>query len=162
MHAVTHEPIVVLVLDDNDRLDAHVARWPERLRARLFASSLDRQLAAGRSPDSSVALAVRARTLMAADARSSLAAAFASLAAPWSDQGRRMHLETPSRSLARARRELTAVSCRLASAPVSVRGIAQARVLLGDGGGPLYHPRHDDDLQVAARSILDALDPWPA
>jgi len=162
MHTVTHPPLVVLLLDENDRLDAHVARWTDRLRARLFASSLDRQLADGRSPDSSVALAVRARVLMAADVRSSLAAAFGRLAAPWTDHSRRTHLETPSRSLARARRELAAVSTRLASAPVSVRGVAQARVLLGDGGGPLYHPRRDDDLQVAAQTILDALDPWPS
>ena len=161
MHTVAHEPLVVLVLDKDDRLDAHVARWSERLRARLFGASLDRQLASGQSPDSSVALAVRARMLMAADARASLAAAFGRLAAPWNDQSRRTHLATPSRSLARARRELTPLSARLASDPVSVRGVAQARVLLGDGGGPLYHPRREDDLQVAAQTILDALDPWP-
>ena len=160
MPTIVHEPLVLLVLDDQDRLDTHVASWFDRLRTRMFASSLDRALARGRSPDASIALAARARVLMQPEARQDLALAFARLAAPWPDRARRMHLEGPSSSLARARRDLAAVSAQLTSSPVSVRGVAQARVLLGDGGGPLYHPKHEDDLQIAARTILRGLDPW--
>ncbi|MGZ4202237.1 MAG: hypothetical protein ACXVRH_09290, partial [Thermoleophilaceae bacterium] len=41
--------------------------------------------------------------------------------------------------------------------PVDPAGVAQVRLLLSDGGGPLYNPRSDDDLRAAARAAVDAL-----
>jgi hypothetical protein len=93
--------------------------------------------------------------------RRSLAASFERLAGPWSDDAPPGHLPIPSKPLNRARPELAALSARLSSGPVSVAGVAQAQLLLGDGGGPLYLPRTPDALSKAARALLDALDPWP-
>jgi hypothetical protein len=48
----------------------------------------------------------------------------------------------------------------LAPGPVSVRGVAQVRLLLIDGNGPLYHREATDDLCVQVQRALDALDPF--
>ncbi|MEI6362625.1 MAG: hypothetical protein WCP95_10870 [Actinomycetes bacterium] len=162
LNAAHVTPEVVLVFDDAGRLDAHVVRWSERVRARMAASRLDRSLAEGRSPDSSVLLAIRARMLMSQRVRRSLATAFEQLSNPWPADERLGHLPIPTRPLTRARRELATLSARLSAGPVSVRGVAQAQLLLGDGAGPLYYPKTQDALRDAARLILDALEPWPA
>jgi hypothetical protein len=41
--------------------------------------------------------------------------------------------------------------------PVDPAGVAQVRLLLSDGGGPLYNPRSDDDLKAAAKAAIYAL-----
>jgi hypothetical protein len=152
---------VVLVLDSRGRLQTHVIRWTDRLRTKLWGLHLDRKLAEGTSPDSSVLLALRARMLMSPRVRRSLADAYERLAQPWSDDLPPGHLPIPSQPLTRARAELVAIAARLARGPVSVAGVAQAQLLLGDGGGPLYLPRTHDALQRAAQALLEALDPWP-
>jgi len=48
----------------------------------------------------------------------------------------------------------------LAPGPVSVCGVAQVRLLLTDGYGPLYHPDASDDLRLRVQRALDALDPF--
>lgn len=154
-------PEVVLVIDKRGRLETHVIRWTDRLRTRLWGLHLDRQLASGVSPDSSVLLAIRGRWLMSPRMRRSLAESFERLTAPWEDEPLSGHLPIPSQPLDRARPELSALAARLSAGPVSVTGIAQAQLLLGDGGGPLYLPRTQDALRDAARALLEALDPWP-
>jgi hypothetical protein len=152
---------VVLVLDADGHLETHVISWSDRLRTRLAATRLDRRLAAGSSPDSSVLLALRARLLMSQRMRKGMATAFERLSEPWPSESPLGHLPIPTLPLTRARRELTALATRLAAGPVSAQGIAQARLLLGDGAGPLYYPKTQDALRDAARSVLEALDPWP-
>jgi hypothetical protein len=56
--------------------------------------------------------------------------------------------------------ELTRLALRLASHdPVSPRGLAMARLLTTDGGGPLHHGGSAAALRNACVAILDALDP---
>jgi hypothetical protein len=155
-------PRVVLVLDDRGRLDSRIVTVWDRLRARLLAATLDRQLAAGQSPDTSALLALRASALLSPQSRDDIACAFERLAEPWRDDERRNHLEGPRWSLNHAKKELSALAARMRSGPVAVNGVAQASVLLSDGAGPLYRPLREDSLELAARAVLDALDPWVA
>jgi len=48
----------------------------------------------------------------------------------------------------------------LAPGPASVHGIAQVRLLLTDGNGPLYHAAAIDDLRWQVQRAVDALDPF--
>jgi hypothetical protein len=147
------EPFVVLVLD------AHVVSWWDRIRARLLSVQLDRRLASGRSPDSSAPLALRARELLSPRTREDIASAFDRLAAPWTEPDTPRHLPMPARSQNHASREMAALAQRMRSGPVAVSGLASASLLLTDGTGPLYHPLHADSLELAARALLDSLDP---
>ncbi len=160
MHQASVVTEVVILLDADGQPVPRVIHLWDRLRARLLASSLDRKLASGRSADSSALLSLRARLLLAPAMRRTLAGAYARLAGPWSTPAPRSHLSIPSRPLGRAQDELEVLSHRLDTGPVDVRGVAQARVLLTDGAGPLYLPRSEDDLRVAALAVIDALDPW--
>ena len=159
MRSIHRESDLVLVLDAHGRLEARSIHWPDRIRARLLATHLDRQLAAGRSPDSSAALALRARTLLSPRMRSSVAQAFERLAAPWIDGQPRSYFAFPSPSLSGARSDLAALAARLSSGPVAVKGLARAHLLLSDGAGPLYGRGAEEALHVASREILEALDP---
>jgi hypothetical protein len=47
----------------------------------------------------------------------------------------------------------------LAPGPVSATGVAQVRVLLTNGCGPLYHHRATEQLRTAAARALRDLDP---
>jgi hypothetical protein len=54
--------------------------------------------------------------------------------------------------------ELEELADRLLSCnPVDVRGVAQAQLLLADGGGPLYIGPGLSDLEPVLRSAVDAL-----
>jgi hypothetical protein len=56
--------------------------------------------------------------------------------------------------------EFQALADRLLSpAPLPARGVAQARLLLGDGGGPLYRRTGRDDLRARVAETLQALNP---
>jgi hypothetical protein len=56
--------------------------------------------------------------------------------------------------------EFQALADRLLSpAPLPARGVAQARLLLGDGVGPLYRGTSRDDLRTRVAEAVQALDP---
>jgi hypothetical protein len=56
--------------------------------------------------------------------------------------------------------EFRALADRLLSpAPLPARGVAQARVLLGDGAGPLYSHTSRDDLRARVAEAVRTLDP---
>jgi hypothetical protein len=124
------------------------------LVARLLASSLDRQLAAGRPPRSSGALAIRAREIVSPAARLELAQHWANVL----DQaGRRPVPRSPRAPLRRAaviaaREDLQEMISVLTSGlPVDVRGTAMASWLLVDGTGPLYNHRSPVELGAGVR-----------
>jgi hypothetical protein len=120
----------------------------DRLAARLRGPSLDRALARGARPESDVALILRARRLLGQRARRRLAAAL-----------RRRVAERRGLQVSLASESLLALAERLERGAVDVHGIAQVRVLLTDGAGPLHFDRGADTLVAAARQAELALEP---
>jgi hypothetical protein len=170
-------PMLVL-LDRADCPVATSARPWDRLMARVRASHLDSDLAGDASPDSTVALALRAQMLVSERTRRDVAEGARRLLAT------AMQAPVGDRSPARAARgpQLPAAGrprvpvCRdrvresaeelgdlirrlLADGPVAARGVALASALLCDGSGPLYHRGNADDVRARVREAVTALDP---
>ena len=143
-----------------DVLEPRSVRVRDRLVARLRAHTLDARLAAGVPPERSAALSLRAARLIQPAVGIAL--------------GRRIDIvidqaegHVPARARVAARRravfeagaELAALSRRLAAPePRAARGVAQVRLLLTDGTGPLYSPRAGEELRAAIRRARAALE----
>jgi hypothetical protein len=144
----------VLVQDDRGRLTLGRLRPWHRVLARCAASRLDRELAAGASPESSSRLAARAVQLTSMKTRRNLAASVRRILTAAGDPAAvTMITARPSRlPLARARIRqsagpLAALAGSLAvPGPVSAQGVAMVSQLLADGAGPLYRKASVDDL----------------
>lgn len=133
----------------------------ERLNARVRARRLDRALADGALPDSSAAMAMRARALVRADTRKELAASIRRItgerAAPVAI-GLRVGTVT-ARGTAIGP-DLDRLADRLLEpGPVAPRGVALTQELLTDGAGPLFWAESPDDLGARIRQALEALEP---
>jgi hypothetical protein len=151
---------MIVVLDESAGLGLRRVRWWDRLVARLRASALDHELAAGASPDSTVPLAVHAGRLCEPAQRLLLARSLTRIVAA-SDEPARSRLKAPicRRAVQQARPELAALAGRLsASGPVDVHGVARVRTLLADGTGPLYQPAPPEHLRRELAEVIDALD----
>ena len=141
----------------SERANARVA-----LSAYLHASRLDRELAAGASPDSSVALSLRAQTLIGSNARARLAGYVKRLL---DEAGRPLVPLAPGvrispRTLRASRPTLLELGQRLVSPePIDARGIAYAGVLLTATDGPAYGSRAEDQFEPALRAAILALEP---
>jgi hypothetical protein len=136
-------------------------RATERVRVRLRARRLDRALAAGISPDSSAGLSVRAHDLIGAPARCTLSRSLHRLLDDAQHPLRPLSGAVPfcRTKVLRSRRTLEELADRLAGdEPVNARGLAQLRLLLGDGVGPLYVRPGADDLAPALARAINALD----
>lgn len=137
------------------------ARTTDRVCARARGFQLDRALAAGVSPDSSAMLSVRAHQLIGAPARSALALTIRRLI---EDTDRRLQptsLNVPicRRKVRNCKHALQDLAHRLVAAgPLDVRGLAQIRLLLSDGRGPLYNYPSADDLAPAIERAITALE----
>jgi hypothetical protein len=162
----------LLLLVDGQRPECVIAQ-PGRARTRLWAhvraTSLDRALATGASPDSTAALSLRAEQLIRAvewqPVRAGTRRKLARLL-------RRLITEATRRRVPRAprvplcRRKILAsrellreLAERLASQePVDARGVAQLRLLLIGVVGPLYDDPGADDLEPVLQAALEALD----
>ena len=155
--------MVVLLVGMDGCVSARQVTLRERMSAWLRADALDRDLASGVSPDASGPLALRARRLERCSMRRALARSLQRvLAEATAGRSRRLGGTVPVRrdqviSAWDAFEEL--IRGLLAPGPVSVRGVAQVRLLLIDGYGPLYHPEAVDDLRWQVQRALDALDP---
>jgi hypothetical protein len=158
MGALTGTPTIV-VLEQGAGLGLRRVRVRDRLVVRIRRPALDRELAAGASPESSVALAVHARYLCRPEQRRLLARSLTEIgAASEAHAAKRLRAPLALHAVARARAELAAVVDRLAAAgPVDVRGVARIRNLLADGTGPLYRERRPghlrEELLVARRAM---------
>jgi len=122
----------------------------------LRAAALDRDLAFGAPPDASRLLALRATELVHPDNRAALAANWLHLLEVAGQAPRPGRSRVPlcgSRILG-AETELRQM-VRALSEPVlvSVRGVAAASHLLGDGTGPLYDRRSPADLGLTLRQV---------
>jgi hypothetical protein len=145
-----------------DPLAMRPSRVTDRLLARMLGASLDRQLAAGRTPESSSLLAARAQRVVAMRSRQRLARDWENLLRV----ARRAHgpyqHALPVRSdhviaAEPAVREL--VRCMTAPLPVAARGVAMATVLLTDALGPVYNRRSEVTLAAALEAAIAQLDP---
>lgn len=132
-----------------------------RLTTRLFARRLDRQLAAGATPESTKLLAVRADALVRPTSRASLASSLERVAAVAAGRCRLSRAAVPPsrRQVLGAGGELRAVIERLRGpGPISAQGAARLRLLLTDGGGPVYRNPGHTDLARELRGALRGLD----
>ena len=148
---------MLVVLDDvRSGLVARTpGRW-DRLMARMRAGRLDAELAAGAPAESSVGLAVRAQFLVGTRARKDIA------------RGAQRVLDTAARGrgpvpvcgdrVSACSIEFSALISRLLTpGPVSAQGVAQARALVTDAGGPVYQRASRVDLRSSLRAAIDSL-----
>jgi hypothetical protein len=159
------DPAVQSIL--GDPLVIRPDRLADRVRARAFGASLDGQLAAGRSPESSRPLAARAQDIVALRRRRSLARDWEHL----------LRVARRARAVPRSAPSIQAApiqSDRIAAAgpaigelvrrltvplPVTAQGVAMARVLLTDATSPVYRRHSPVSLIAALDAAIAQLDP---
>jgi len=136
-------------------------RWA-RLFAQLLASSLDRQLAQGCSPESSRLLATRVQMIVSPAARYALAQSCDNVLV----QARRPSVMRNPRAplnrdciLACETQIREMINALLAPLATPARGTAMVSQLLSDGSGPLYNRHHSADLGIAVAKAVAQLDP---
>jgi len=155
----------VLLHDDLGRLTLRRLRPWHRVLARSRAARLDRELAAGMSPEASATLAARAMRLTSTDLRRDLAASLLRILAAAGEPAAVIRSQAlPPRVPLRLQRvsRLAPLLAELASrlvvpGPVPVQGVAMVSRLLADGTGPLYHEACRDDLGAIIQGATHAL-----
>ena len=157
----------VLLCDDLGYLTLERLRPWHRMLARCATARLDRELAAGASPEGSASLAARAMQLTSVKFRRDLAASVQRMLAvagpPAVVTSRAAGAHPPRLPLCRARISQSAVPlARLAGwltapGPVPVQGVAIISQLLADGTGPLYREGCADDLNDIIENASRAL-----
>jgi hypothetical protein len=151
---------MLVLLDEAGCPIARTARPWDRIAVRLRGFSLDRDLAAGASPDSSVALALRAQMLVRPRYRRGLARSARRVltAATQPPFGSRLAVPVCRDQVAGSSAEFgDLIRGLLAAGPVTARGVAQASVLVADASGPLYRRASTGDLRARVRDAADAL-----
>jgi hypothetical protein len=155
-------PIVQRTLVTGDPLAIRPSRLTDRLLARMLGASLDRQLAAGRTPESSPLLAARAQRIVAIRSRRQLARNWENLLRA----ARRTHgthypaLPISSDEIIAAEAGVRELVRRItAPLPVAARGVAMAGVLLTDALGPVYRRRSPVTMAAALEAAITQLDP---
>jgi hypothetical protein len=158
----------VLLRDDRGRLTLRRLRPWHRMLARCAAARLDRELAAGTSPETSATLAARAIQLTSMRVRRDLATSVQRMLAATGEPTAIMPSaaaagHSPRLQLRRAQiRRSAGLFAQLASSlaapgPVPVQGVAMVSQLLADGMGPLYREACSEDLgdiiENAARAL---------
>ena len=158
----------VLLSDGQDRLTLRRLRPWHRMLARCAAARLDRELAAGASPETSATLAARAMHLTSVKVRRDLAASVQRILAAAGHPAQAtpapaVAVHPPRLPLHRARISQSAVPlARLtgyltAPGPVPVQGVAIISQLLADGTGPLYRHGCADNLSGIIENATRAL-----
>jgi len=162
----------VLLDDDEGRLTLQrIGPWT-RMLARVRGSRLDRELAAGTSPEANASLAARAMRLTSIEFRRDLAASLQRMLAA---TGERVRVPSPAAGsslgatrpphvplrlmrISRSAPLLADLAGRLVEpGPVPVQGVAMVSRLLADGTGPLYREACRDDLGAIAERATHAL-----
>jgi hypothetical protein len=159
-------PLVILMPQNSENavLIARRARVREWLASRLGAARLDAELARGVPPEARAALALRAQTLGERRTRQALARSLRRVLddARQGSRPRRGQIATLRADVLAAADQLERLIERLLEPGlVAARGLAQVRVLLIDGGGPLYFRGASQDLRAAAARALTQLEPAP-
>ncbi len=154
--------MLVMDPDDPQQLRARSIRRWDRLVGRFLASSLDRQLALGRPPESNRRLAARAHVLVAPLKRGELVQNWENVLV----QARRppvmRNLRVPLNRediLVCEPHIQEMLNSLVAPRPAPARGTAMVSWLLSNGEGPLYNPRRSAELVIAIREAIALLDP---
>ena len=148
-----------VLLEQESGLSVRHVRVRDRLTARLRAGTLDRQLAEGAAPETSVALSLHASRVYEPSQRHFLARSLIRLADSSDAPSARFRVPVDHEALRRAYHELEAIADRLnRDGPVSVQGVARIRLLLADGTGPLFRAARPEQLRRELQSALAALD----
>ena len=132
--------MIVLEAGSVGLADVRPGPWP-RLKARLAADRLDRELASGASPESSLLLAVHAQRIVDPAACSALAGSVRKVIERTGRKRPALSAQVPisTPTVSAAAGDLQALANRLdESGPVRAQGVAEVRALLHDGAGPLY------------------------
>ena len=154
----------VVLSDDDGGIYPHRVTVRDRVSARMLADRWDHALARGSAPESSAPLSLHAQVLVSPSCRRRLAASLTRIlddargdhVPGWNAMGPRRH----HAHVLDARDEIdTLVARLLAPVPVSGRGVALVRLLLTDGGGPLYRRTSAADLAERLGQAARALDP---
>ena len=152
---------MIVLFDERSGLSSRRVHASDRLFVRLRASTLDRELAAGYTPDRDFALLLHAERITRRSERCRLARSLERIVAA-ADRPTPARLKAP---LARDRvrgtqNELEALIGRLLSrGPVGARGVGLVRKLVTDGTGPLYTTWTERDLRAELKAALAAMDP---
>lgn len=140
-------------------------RW-RRVRLAVIvwcqAAQLDRQLAAGTSPQASPGIGLRARRITGRRSRKRLADGLvrALSSAQDSTPGFSAAVRPHRREVLAARIVLAALDRRLrAPEPVTAHGVAMLQMLLTEGSSPLYRPSEPGALGSRLRAAAAALEP---
>jgi hypothetical protein len=151
---------MLVLLDEAGCPVACTAHPWDRLLAHLRAFRLDSDLAAGASPEASVALALRAQMLVRTRHRYELARSADRVlaAATQPTFSGRPRVPVCRDRVRDCSEELGELIRRLrTTGPVPAQGVAKVGVLLADASGPLYHRASADDLRARLRDAADAL-----
>lgn len=133
--------------------------WRDRLRARWFHLELDRALAAGVSPDTEVALAVRANLLIGRSQREGLARSLHYLVRRSNRRPSITKAPIRRRAVEAAADDLGQLATRLLTpSSVDARGVAQVRLLLTDIKSPIFSSDVAGALQSRIAAAIQALD----
>jgi hypothetical protein len=135
--------------------------WRERVAARLSANRLDTELARGAAP-TRAALALRAQDLGERRTRERLGRSIRRIL-----DDARTDRPPPIARVQAQRSEVLAAAWELdriaetllTAGPVAASGVAQVRLMLINGAGPLYSRDAAGGLRAAATRALDALQP---
>jgi hypothetical protein len=151
----------MLVLLDEDGCPVAVAPSPwAKVLMHVRAWRLDADLAGGASPDSTVALALRAQLLVRNSTRRELARGVQHILSCATGECARSPMAIPV-----ILSQVRACSCELnelltgllADGPVSPQGMARVRELLTAPGSPLYDSGRAREMRVAVLAATDAL-----
>ncbi len=148
-----------LVLGDPFVLQPY--RVTDRVLARAFGASLDRQLAAGAAPETTALLAARARDIVSLRSRRAIAGDWEHLI----KTARRHPQRTPAApiqagQITAAEPAIRDLVTRLTTPlPVTAQGVAMASVLLTDAAGPVYRRHSPVTLDTAIAAAIAQLDP---
>jgi hypothetical protein len=131
-------PITAQVLND---IDVRSPDWPRRVRARLIASRLDRDLDAGLPVVAGTVRAAHADRIISLSERHRLSCGLRTALdrAHRRDTGVSLRIPLQYKKILADAALIGQILQRLdATQPVRPRGMARLRLLLGDGLGPLY------------------------
>ncbi len=157
------KPVTLLLIDPDDprQLTALSHRRWIHIVARLLASTLDRQLAEGRSPESHGLLAARAHVLVSSVTRRELVDSWENLLV----QARRSPVMRDPRvpfnrqAIIECESDIQVMlKALMTPLPVPARGKAMASWLLRDGAGPIYNRRRSVDMRTTPRETITQLD----
>jgi hypothetical protein len=132
----------------------------ERIRARLCPWRLDQELARGALPDTRGDLSLRAQRLINLRTRQQLALEISSVMGEALNPTHRRHGSVRccrDAVIGAASLFGDLVDQLMEPGPVDARGVAQVRLLLRDGCGPLYNHQRADRLKPALMTALAAL-----